>query len=350
MHANVAVFVPNLGCPHRCSFCDQRRISGQTRMPMPDEVADTAREGLKTLGAQASEAEFAFFGGSFTAIPRPAMAALLAAARPFVSLEGRPGFYRGIRLSTRPDAIDAEVLALLRANGVTAVELGAQSMENGVLAANGRGHTAADVVRAAGLIRKAGLELGLQMMTGLYTDTDEGALRTARVLCALKPATVRVYPTLVVRGTELEQLWRAGLYSPQTLDGAVSLCARLLGLFEDAGVRVIRMGLHAGPGLEESVLAGPFHPAFRELCEGRIFYEKALALLDGAFAGGGFPGPATLWVAPRAVSKMAGQHRQNLEALSRRFGIPVKAAGQPGLAGYDIRLSLGGHAVPARGR
>lgn len=190
----------------------------------------------RSLAGTDTDAEIAFFGGSFTAIGRDYMLELLEAAAPFVG-----GAFRGIRISTRPDAVDGETLGLLRRYGVTAVELGAQSMDDGVLDQNLRGHTAADVERAAGLVRDAGFELGLQMMTGLYGSDEARDFMTAERLAACAPDTVRVYPTVVMEGTGLAALWRAGAYRPQTLEEAVSLGARLLEFFEGKGVRVIRM-------------------------------------------------------------------------------------------------------------
>lgn len=204
----------------------------------------------RSLAGTDTDAEIAFFGGSFTAIGRDYMLELLEAAAPFVG-----GAFRGIRISTRPDAVDGETLGLLRRYGVTAVELGAQSMDDGVLDQNLRGHTAADVERAAGLVRDAGFELGLQMMTGLYGSDEARDFMTAERLAACAPDTVRVYPTVVMEGTGLAALWRAGAYRPQTLEEAVSLGARLLEFFEGKGVRVIRMGLHAA-GLPRAGAAG----------------------------------------------------------------------------------------------
>ena len=310
-HANIAIFVPHLGCPQRCSFCEQNTITGANHAPppTPEDVLAAAETAAKSLGNRAGEAELAFFGGSFTAIDRGYMLSLLGAAKASVRRYG----FRGVRCSTRPDAIDEEVLGLLRAYGVTAIELGAQSMDDGVLRANRRGHTAAQTEAAAELIRGSGFELGLQMMTGLYQDTDETALETARRLTALRPKTVRIYPTIVLPGTELARLYEAGAYRPQTLDEAVALCARLLGLFEGAGVRVIRMGLHPGPELEAKRLAGPYHPAFRQLVESRIYLERLLAELEPAG-----PGDYTVEVASRDLSTALGQGKRNVRELARR--------------------------------
>lgn len=307
-NANVAIFVPHAGCPHQCVFCDQRSISGHSSVPTGEEVAAVLEEAAAGLGDHVRTAQVAFFGGSFTAIPRDEMIGLLAAAQPFVGPEG----FAGIRISTRPDAIDEEVLALLADFGVTAIELGAQSMDDAVLAASGRGHTAADVMSAARLIRQAGFSLGLQMMTGLPGDSDQGAVATATALADLAPDTIRIYPALVLAGTPLATALERGTYAPQTQEEAVALCARLLELFHSRGIAVIRLGLHDSPDLRQNVLAGPHHPAFRELCEAQVLLEKALPQLP---EGGG---SIRLRVAAGSVSKMAGQHRSNLLELSRR--------------------------------
>ncbi len=303
-HSNIAIFVPHLGCPRQCSFCEQRTITGQTYAPTAEDVLSAAETAAGSL-SDCSQAEIAFFGGSFTAIDRGYMLSLLEAAKGAVERYG----FKGVRCSTRPDAIDTEVLDILRAHRVTAVELGAQSMDDGVLKANRRGHTAGDTKKAAGLIHEAGLELGLQMMTGLYTDTDEKALGTAREFLKLRPETARVYPTIVLPGTELCRLYNGGLYRPKELPEAVELCSKLLELFESAGVRVIRMGLHPGRELEERMVAGPYHQAFRQLVESRMFLRRLLAELSE-------PGEYRVMVNPRDISTALGQGKENLRRLS----------------------------------
>ena len=329
-HANVAIFVPHLGCPHACSFCDQRTISGSPRAPGPEEVARTAAAALTQMGERAGAAEIAFFGGSFTAVEPALMESLLRAAAPFVG----PGRFRGIRVSTRPDAIDPPRLAILRRYGVTAVELGAQSMDDAVLRLNGRGHTAADVEKAAVLIRQGGFELGLQMMTGLYGSTPAGDEATARGFAAIGPDTVRVYPTIVLRGTRLAQLYREGRYAPQTLPEAVELGARLLLFFRGRGIRVIRLGLHAEEGIGRNYVAGPWHPAFRELCENRVYLGRARQAVAAA---GLRPGEAaTLYVAPGRLSQLIGQHRGNFIALEGETGVRLRADSRPGLEEFEV--------------
>ena len=311
--ANVALFVPHLGCPHDCRFCDQRTIAGTVSPTAPADVTAACERAMATL-ADGVKAQIAFFGGSFTAIPREDMCALLEAAQPFL----QTGRFDGIRVSTRPDAVDDDVLALLRSYGVAAVELGAQSMDDRVLAAVGRGHTAADTVNAAARIKAHGLSLGLQMMTGLPCDTDDGAAATANALAALNPDTMRIYPTVVLEGTALAEDFRAGRYQPPTLEQTVALCAKLLTFFErERNIPVIRLGLHDGEDLRRNRLGGGYHPALRELCEGHMYVNTALSVLTHM-------GPEAterevrLRVHPRALSKMIGQNKRNLAVLKDR--------------------------------
>ena len=317
-HANVALFVPHAGCPHDCCFCNQRTIAGASAPVTPADVTAACEKALATL-APDTVAQIAFFGGSFTVIERNEMVSLLEAAQPFL----QSGRFDGIRLSTRPDAVDDEVLAVLKRYGVTAVELGAQSMDDRVLSACGRGHSARDTVRASHRIKAAELSLGLQMMTGLPADSDEGALETARQLAALSPDTMRVYPTVVLEGTMLAQWFNSGRYVPPTLADTTALCARLLRFFEiERHIPVIRLGLHDGEDLRGGVLGGGYHPALRELSEGRLYLDAALAKLTPRFIGR----PATLAVNDRAVSKMIGHKKCNLTVLRERgFDIAVKA-------------------------
>lgn len=326
-HVNVAIFIPHLGCPHRCSFCDQNAISGQGAVPSPAEIAAVCAAAAKDPH-DPKNSEIAFFGGSFTAVDRETMLACLDAAAPFLKTD-----FGGIRVSTRPDAVDAEVLSLLKEKGVTAVELGAQSMNAAVLARCRRGHTPADTVKAAALIKAYGFSLGLQMMTGLPGSTPETDLETARALLALSPDTVRIYPTLVLEGTALAAQYRAGSYSPPSLDESAALCAALLELFEGAGVRVIKLGLHAGENVARKLVAGPYHPAFRELCEGRIYrrrIEEALISLPGK--------TVLVRVCPGHASKAAGHGGEN-RAYFAAAGYRLKITEEEGLPAFCPQIS-----------
>ena len=269
---------------------------------------DAIQVAKASLGEDTKNAEIAFFGGSFTAIERGYMISLLGAAAPFV----KDGTFAGIRISTRPDYIDDEVLTLLMNYGVTAIELGAQSMDDRVLELNGRGHTAKQVENASKRIQSAGFALGLQMMTGLYGDTSEGSLQTARKCAALSPDTIRIYPTIIMRSTELGEKYQNGEFETLSLDESVSLCAKLLDFFEERSIPVIRLGLHSSPELERDMLSGPWHPAFRELCDS---YRMLAKISDYLTQNHTPTGVITVKVNPKAVSKATGQKKSNLIAL-----------------------------------
>jgi histone acetyltransferase (RNA polymerase elongator complex component) len=329
-HTNVAIFVPHAGCPYRCSFCNQCAISGAVDMPTPDDVVKACKTAVTTMQTSPAHSEIAFFGGSFTAIPRDYMISLLDAAFGYVG----DGKFKGIRISTRPDTVDKDTLKLLKDYGVTAIELGAQSMDDDVLSANHRGHTATDVVNASKAIHDAGIELGLQMMTGLYMSDDKTDIKTAHRLAELNPATIRIYPTLVMERTALASLYRAGKYTPQSLDKAVNLCAVLIRIFEDKDIKVIRLGLHSGTEMQTGLIAGPWHPAFRELCESRIYFDKALPLLWNKLPQGG---SAVVAVNPRAVSKIIGQNRSNI-SLFLQEGYDVTIQADPSIKLGDLAV------------
>ena len=312
-HANVSIFVPQIGCPHRCSFCNQYVITGREKTPDRETVVSAIETALRS-GIDPAVSEIAFFGGSFTAIVPQLRRMLLEAAYPYVE----KGLFRGIRISTRPDAISAKILRELRSFGVCAIELGAQSMEDEVLRKNRRGHTARDTETAAAMIREAGFSLGLQMMTGLFGQSAESALDTAEKLIALSPDTVRIYPAIVMPDTELAALYQRGEYVPQELDEAAELCALLLERFEEAGIRVIRVGLHDEEGLREKRIAGPYHPAFRELCESRILRRRIEALLARTDSP-----QLTVRICPRDLSKAIGQKKENLLYFENR-GIRIR--------------------------
>ncbi len=284
---------------------------------------------IRSLGDRTREAEIAFFGGSFTAIEQSYMLSLLEAAYKYV----KSGTFYGIRLSTRPDAVDREILGLLRDYGVTSVELGAQSMDDDVLTLNRRGHTADDVIRASHLIREYGFSLGLQMMTSLYGSSDEKDIRTAEKIAQLAPDTVRIYPTVVMKNTRLDELFSLGEYRPKNAEESVGLCAYLLRFFDDKGIDVIRLGLHDSPSLRESMTGGAFHPAFRELCESRIMLENALEIIKA----GRLSGEVAFYVSPRSVSRFVGQKRSNINELAK-LGIGAEVKTDAALGKYDVRI------------
>lgn len=310
----IPVFVPHLGCPNDCVFCNQRRISGSLSPATARDVQAAIEKAAAVAPPQGGERQLAFYGGSFTAIPAAQQEELLGAAQPYLEA----GAIDSLRLSTRPDAIDGEVLARLRRYGVETVELGAQSMSDRVLELSGRGHTARDVAEASGMVKAAGFKLILQMMTGLPDSDEESDVETARRIAALRPDGVRVYPTVIVRDTALYDLWRAGKYREHSVEDAVRACARILPVFEAAGIPVIRLGLNPTEELSGGDAAGgAYHPALGELVRARIMRGEAERLLAGAKPGGS----AALRVNPRLMSQAVGQHGCNREWLRERFGL-----------------------------
>ena len=307
------VFVPHWGCPHACVFCNQRRISGAAMPARAEDVKKAIQEAAAFL-PKGGKQQLAFYGGSFTAIPVKEQEALLGAAKEALDR----GEIDAVRLSTRPDAIDEAALSRLKAYGVETIELGAQSMDDKVLQFAGRGHTAYDVERASKRIKEAGFRLILQMMTGLPGSSDESDAETARRLIALKPDGVRIYPTVIVRDTALYDMWQAGEYEEHTVEDAVRVCAKIVPLFEQAGIPIIRLGLNPTEELSGgAAVAGAYHPALGELVKSRILLDKARALLSGVEPGS----RVTLMVGRGKTSQMAGQHRENIRRIKEEFSI-----------------------------
>lgn len=328
-HVNVSLFVPHSGCPHTCSFCNQRTISGKSE-PLTAEDIRNACEIARRDPHDVKNSEIAFFGGSFTAIERDRMTAYLEAAAPYVGTD-----FGGIRISTRPDCIDREVLELLKTYGVTAIELGSQSMCDEVLRLNEREHDGTATVNASALIKEYGFSLGLQMMTGLYGSDRVKDVYTAERFIELKPDTVRIYPTVVLEGTKLAQLYKEGIYTPPDLNETTELCAELLLKFTRNNINVIRLGLHSGGNVEEGYVAGVYHPAFGELCEGLIYRkqceEKLKALPKGAY---------TVFVARGETSKMTGQKKSNKEYF-RSMGYEIAVREKDGIGKYGTEILKG---------
>ncbi len=240
------------------------------------------------------------------------MVSLLKAAQPFIEKYG----LIGIRISTRPDCINDEILSLLKQYGVTSIELGAQSMCDDVLAANDRGHTADDVKKASALIKSYGFELGLQMMTGLYMSSPEDEFYTAEQIIAIKPKTVRIYPVVILGGTKLADLYQSGVFKTYAFDEMAEICAKLLEMFEAAGIKVIKLGLHSSDEVQGEAVGGYYHPAFREICLGINFRKKIESLIGGE-------GSCKILVNPKALSMAAGQKKCNISYFAQK-GISIK--------------------------
>lgn len=326
----IPVFVPHLGCPNDCVFCNQRRISGETEPATAQTVKD-AIQAAAALTPSGTKRQLAFYGGSFTAIPECMQTELFEAARPYYE----SGVISSIRLSTRPDAIDGAVLRRLEKYGVETVELGAQSMCDEVLRLSGRGHSSEDVCNASRLIKASGFKLILQMMTGLPGDSDERAVETAERIIALSPDGVRIYPTVIVRDTALYDLWKAGKYTEHTVEDAVRVCAKIAPMFDAAGIPIIRMGLNPTEDLSGGdAVAGAYHPALGELVRSRIMLEKARDILSRTAAGSRI----ALLVNRSDVSKMSGQHRCNVKALMSEFSLKELKIRESDVKSGEIRV------------
>ncbi len=274
----IPIFVPHLGCPHDCVFCNQKSITGQQRAYDTEQVISDIDAHLETMKGKRHPLEIAFFGGSFTGIPVHQQIELLDIARRYLD----DGHIHGIRLSTRPDYIDQDILDRLLEFGVTTVELGVQSMDQAVLQKSERGHTTRQVETAVRLIKKTRLKLGLQMMLGLPGDTLDKSLETALKIVALKPDFVRIYPTVVIADTELESMYRAGTYEELTVEQAACWLSKLMPVFTRSGIPIIRVGLQPTDTLTngDSRVAGAYHPSMRQLAESIILFNRIDAIVS----------------------------------------------------------------------
>ncbi len=330
-HANIPIFIPHLGCPNDCIFCNQRKISGHTDFD-PSGVKNEIEAALATLGER--EAEIAFFGGSFTGIDRGLMIYLLDLAEEYVKL----GRVTGIRLSTRPDYIDNEMIKILGKYTVAAVELGIQSTDDKVLAAGRRGHTAEQSKNAVLALCDAGFSVVGQMMVGLPEASIESELETARDIAKWGCSAARVYPTVVFRDTALCALAESGAYTPLTDDIAAIRTAEVLDIFDRADIPVIRVGLCATENLasEKEVYGGANHPAVGELSMNELYFNRICEALDKTEKTGE---NLIIYVAFGAVSRAVGQKKRNILRLCEKYDINrIKILEKNSIIGYNIEL------------
>ncbi len=327
---NIPIFVPHEGCPFDCVFCNQRKITGSDTSVKKADISEIIENHLKTLPKNERYVEAAFFGGSFTGISAKKQCEFLEEAYRYV----QDGKIDGIRLSTRPDYISEEILDRLEKYGVTTIELGVQSMNDEVLTASNRGHTAKTVENAVKLIKKYPFRLGLQMMTGLPRDDFQKSILTADKIIALKPDFVRIYPTLVLKDTALERLFKCGKYVPQTVEEAVKLCKSLLLKFRENNIDVIRIALVTTDEIckNGSVVEGPFHSAFGELVESEIYYDEFAKILTQN------PKVTTFYVNPREISKAVGNKRSNIKRIKEKFGIDLKIKPDESLLKGSVKI------------
>ncbi len=329
-HKNIAVFIPHLGCPNTCVFCSQPKITGVCRAE-PDinlelvRVRRTVEESLSTLGG--SEAEIAFFGGSFTGIGEDRMTALLECAASYIG-----NSVKGIRISTRPDYVNPRICGILKSHGVTAVELGIQSTDESVLAASRRGHDVKAGRTACELIKSYGFELGGQMMVGLPRSNIENELATAMDIAAYGADTCRIYPVVVFEGTPLHDMVLSGEYVPLTTEEAVIRAAACAAVFIKRGVAILRIGLHAS----ENLAAAPYganHPAIGELVEGEIYFNLIKELLGDTRR----DDKLTIRIPKGELSKCVGHGGRNRSRLKALYNLKIEFVEDNGLSKYNIR-------------
>ena len=317
----IPIFVPHLGCPNDCIFCNQKSISGQTKQVTKDDVKKIIEEHLKYI-KENSKVEIAFFGGSFTGIDEEKQEELLETAYEYIKNKKA----ESIRISTRPDYIDKKILKRLKKYKVKTIELGVQSANDYILKKAGRGHTFEDVVKASKLIRRYGFDLGHQMMVGLPESTTLDEINTAKKLIKLKPKMVRIYPVLVIKNTKLEKDYNNKSYKPLTVVQAVETCKELVKLFTKKHIDVIRIGLQptdtiANPDNEQSeVVAGPFHPAFRQLVESSLWYDS---IVDKIKQLNTKVKEVEATVNPIDVNNVIGQKRENIEKLKEIYDVDL---------------------------
>ena len=315
----IPIFITHAGCPHRCLFCDQEKITAQTHhLPGPEKVRKTLDAAIDTHGFDPNRnAELAFYGGTFTGLKKTRMESLLKAAAPYV----RSGMVQSIRISTRPDSLDEERLAILKAYGVSTVELGVQSMNDRVLALSQRGHSAEDTITAVRMLKDHGFQVGIQLMPGLPGDSREEFSATTKKVLALKPHMVRLYPALVIQGTGLARMHSEGAYQPFSLEEAVDLCVESVLLFEGNGIPVIRIGLMSSPSLLEKgrIVSGPWHPAFGFLVRSAIHLRGIASDLP-------VPGDAEqirIYTPMREIPLVRGYKNRGLQKIEQITGARV---------------------------
>lgn len=331
----IPVFLPHAGCPHRCVFCDQAAITGENQsLPSTESLRKQVNSFIAFKSKQREEVQIAFYGGNFLGLAEKTVKMLLKEAAAFV----QAGKVDSIRFSTRPDTIDAVRLNWLKAFPVAAIELGVQSMDDGVLALSNRGHTARDTEKAVGLLRKNTYHIGLQLMLGLPGDDEARAIKSAEKAAALSPDFIRIYPTVVLKNSPLGRLFQQGQYVPLSLEAAVSLTKKLYRVFESRTIPVIRMGLQASQDLDAGtdILAGPYHPAFGQLVYAELFLDKARLLLRNSEIRSG---AITLQTNPRSLSRLQGIRNRNIQALTNEFGLQsIAIATDDSLAENELKV------------
>ncbi len=320
----IPIFVPHLGCPNDCIFCNQKSISGQKEQMTKEKAKEIIDKFLEEIQSKEGEKEIeiAFFGGSFTAIEEEKQEQLLSTAYEYV----KKGKVDSIRISTRPDCIDKTILKRLKKYKVKTIELGVQSANDYILKRAGRGHTFEDVKKASRLIRRYRFILGHQMMVGLPESTRIDEINTAKRLIKLKPKMVRIYPVLVIKGTKLEKELQEGKYQPLTVVQAIETCKELVRMFASKNIDIIRVGLQntdeiSDPNYKESeVVAGPFHPAFRQLVESAMWYDAVVNKIKKLNVK---VKEVQVTVNPIDVNNVIGHKKENVQKLKDTYDVDL---------------------------
>ena len=339
----IPIFIPQSGCPHQCAFCNQSIITSETQ-PLPDEksIRAVVNQFLKFKGSR-RRVQLAFFGGNFLGLDEKIIVELLECAKQLVNERK----IDDVRCSTRPDTITEPILKAIKGYNLTTIELGVQSMDDGVLTRARRGHTREDTQNAARLLKLHGIETGMQMMVGLPGDTPEKALETARAICVLKPDFMRIYPLIVLAGSPLARWYRQGKYTPMLLASAVDLVKDLYKIFKTGHIPVIRMGLQASDLLQDptSMVAGPWHPAFGHLVFSALFLDKTLELIRKRFPDGP-PERLCLAVHPSMESRLRGDKNHNLLTLKGKYpGKQFTVTTDPEMGRDDVFINCHGQTL-----
>lgn len=333
-HVNIPIFIPHYGCPNACVFCNQKKITGKPSYDR-NSVKKEIDEALSTVDTENCEVELAFFGGSFTAIPRNEMLGLLEISD--IYLGSRK--ISSVRLSTRPDAISDEILDILSLHGVKTIELGLQSFSDTVLTASKRGHTALDSERACMSVKEHGFKLIGQMMVGLPSSTLSDEILTAKRICALGADGARIYPTVVFPETELKTMEKEGVYTPLTVEEAITRTAETLEVFAKNDVPVIRIGLCANETLAEAGYSDNYHPSVGELALNRLYLKMMRASLDESKKEK--KETAVFYVAKGKISQAVGQKKINITLLKEEYNLKtIKICESDTLTGFQLILKL----------
>ncbi|MCF6342268.1 MAG: radical SAM protein [Bacteroidales bacterium] len=332
-HYTIPIFIPEMACPFQCVFCNQQKITGTQLIPVDDEIIKKIETHLASFKEQNRRVEIGFFGGSFTGVPFEQQKHYLEIVQPFL----RSGEVAAIRVSTRPDYIGEKQLALLKEYGVQSIELGAQSFDEEVLRLSFRGHTAQQTETAAKAILKEKFKLGLQMMIGLPGDSLQEALKTAKRIIELGAHNTRIYPAVVIKDTVMHQWYEQGKYKPLSLSEAVEWAKQIVPLFEKAGLKILRVGLHPSEGLlsGDELVAGPFHPSFKELVLTEIWGDLLKPLLKTKK-----PGGVLIRVPAGQLNAAIGHQAKNKKMLLELFRA-VKFVEDEKLDGREFRVVVG---------